>query len=237
MSQERISIQSGTRDELGGVDVAIANVYERKKRAGVLSGILVLPEEERIIAPGDVVDLGGKRFRLEIIEKNVRGTFEFVFVELGAGAEDRSEKILPVEISPLGARALADLLMAVSENILAGLGFAGTILRWEEASRDDVMRDWRGNETGPSTKYSFIAQFDGSGGADERLEARVRLEYIRWSPQELSSTEVSGFWRWGEKTAHVFASARGRESHRQISVNESSLHVGRMVADAARKKS
>ena len=37
MAQE-IGILSGTRDDLGGVEVAIANVYERPERPGAPSG-------------------------------------------------------------------------------------------------------------------------------------------------------------------------------------------------------
>ena len=211
MAQE-IGILSGTRDDLGGVEVAIANVYERPERPGAPSGLLILAGESRIIAVGDELQLGGRRFRLDAIRPHRTGAFTFVFTEVVAAppAGGSRRPYADHRVPAVGAERLARILRDLTPAFLAALDPARpcpALTGWHLDSRESWTEEWNREQLGPSKHHDHQARFaDGEGS---RIEARIRHDVIRWNPQEVHRVELSGSWLRGAAALSLFARAEG----------------------------
>lgn len=198
------TILSGTRDELGGVDIGIANVYERDERPGVLSLLLVTPDGQHILAAGDSINLGGRRFTLRSLELQSGGAYRCGFEEIaGTLAEAPATPSTTIPLSPQQPSALVATLRVRSERLLAALGWpAGSPVDWEHSARDTYHREWNGEETGPITNLAWTARLAGA-------EARIGLDLVRYNPDQLYRADINGFWKAGERHASLFARADG----------------------------
>lgn len=216
---DTIDILSGTRDELGTVEVAIANVYERPERPGGLSGLLILGEDDRrVIAAGDEIGLAGGVFRLEAIRPHRSGGHLFVFLPLPPAVAPAAPRRALADLRPAFAShaipavspgRLARLLRDFTPLLLAGLGETPpTPEGWEKESRESWSTQWNGERLGPSTHLLRQARF---AAGPRRVEASVRHEIIRWSERSVARSDVTGFWRLDETTLSLFAHSSGRE--------------------------
>jgi len=205
-----ITIQSGTRDELAGVDVGLANVYERPERPGELSILLVLPDRDLVMAVGDEITLAGRIFRLEAISPKGTGYQAHFLERLTDPVVDPTPTKAVLAIPPVTPHRLVDLLKAQSAAILDVLADGAQvppISAWRSESRQSVHREWNGGEIGPNSHFHHVALFDDVGEAP--VEARISREDIRYDPNEIYRREVSAFWRAGDATAHIFLRAEG----------------------------
>lgn len=201
------TILSGTRDELGGVDIAIVNVYERPERPGVQSGKLITPDGEQFIAVGDEVALGGARFRLEAIAPHASGAYTFRFTAIPApAAPEASTPITPIAPATL-ARCLRERSAAVLD--LLGLNVTST-LAWTLVSRDSYNTEWNGEQIGPITHMEWTAALPDAS------EAWVGLDLIRYNPDDLYRAEVSAYWKVGDRSVHLFGRAEGTDNITEV---------------------
>jgi hypothetical protein len=208
-----VSILSGTRSELGGVDVGLANVFERPARPGVLTCLLALPDRDVVLGEGDVVEVGGASYRLVGFEPHRTGTHAAIFrPEPAAPTPAVSATAQPVI---LHSAPLASALRAATDEILAALGGATpAAVGWNHDSQSVMHREWNGAEFGPTVTERWTAAFDASDS--KRVEASVTLEDIRYTPEFPWRVDVSGYWRVGDERASLLvrsdADAKGPEA-------------------------
>ncbi len=212
---KRISILSGTRDELGGVELGIVNVYARDEKPGGLSGQLVLEGGDQIIGIGDKLRLGGKKFRLLEIEAHRTGAHVFHFEDMAEVPVSDPAKSSASPIPPVSAAALESHLKKITPDILGLLGGGRfEITAWKTSSTDSMTTEWNGMQSGPSTHVMQVAVF--SSEAHDATECTLRRDTIRYDPHEIYRQEVSAFWRVADKSAHVFARGEGEQPISEI---------------------
>jgi hypothetical protein len=204
MAEETVTILSGTRSELGGVEVGVANVFERPERAAGLSCLLLFAGKQMVLAPGDDVELGTVRARLLRFEDD-RAGISAVFSLLPDDRARLREEPLRSEFSfsPLAAFELAERLRRATPGILRALGSPAASLDWTSASTDRYDREWNGGEIGPSTQTRSVAQCPAN------CEASVTVDVIRWSPQDVQKTELYAHWRFDSVSAGLFSGSEG----------------------------
>jgi hypothetical protein len=205
---EPVTIRTGTRDELNGVDVGFVNVFERDERPGVTSVMLVLPDRQVVLTAGDAFEVDGAAFRLEAIEQ-VSGAYAVKLLSLSApSVRPPIETNLP--LAPVAAHALRALLKQLTPAILGVLARGGPVpalVQWIADSSQSFHTEWTGAQLGPNSTSRDSAAFDPSVGV--QVEATITIEEIRYSPDELYRREVSAFWRLDDVNAHVFLRAEG----------------------------
>lgn len=203
-----ITIRSGTRDELGGVEVGLVNIYERAERPGRLSVELVLEDGGIILAAGDEVTLGGRMFRLlELVGD--RGAY-LVRFETVEPVPSPLPAMHGLEIPSVSAEHLRGILRGLSPAImqhLAGERDAPELLGWTHESKQATHKEWNGGDIGPNSSHLDRAQF--ASGSGITVEANIVLEEIRFDPAEIYRREVSAFWRVNDAKAHIFLRAEG----------------------------
>lgn len=200
-----------TVDEIGAVEVKFVNVYERDTRPGMKSVLLILPDRELVLATGDVFDVDGKPYRLEAIEAEPSGLFTIVI----GGPSERQQELDEFSAPPrvelgcaLTALQFKTVLSDISQEVLAGLAPEAVpqIVDWTKTQSSSTTKDWTGEEWGPSHDHRWVARFAPEDGQRfGPLEVSLGLEDIRYSPNEEWRYEVRGFWRAGERSAHVGA--------------------------------
>lgn len=217
MNQETI-ILSGTRDELGGVEVGIVNVYRRAEKPEVLSAQLVLPEGEQLIGVGDVIALGGQRIRLTAITPHCTGAYNFHFTLMTAKPPTSFPRST---VRPIPTVAVSDFikhLRMITPQILQRLAADSTtfeIADWEETSNDSTSTEWNGMQIGPSTHRRAQARFTDTK-SEMNVEASIQHDIIRYDPSEIYRQEVSGWWKVGDRSAHMFVRSEGTDVAREL---------------------
>ncbi|MGE0502987.1 MAG: hypothetical protein AB7I79_20165 [Rhizobiaceae bacterium] len=123
----------------------------------------------------------------------------------------------PLAVPPITAASLAKLLRESTPAILAALSGEppGGTPRWRFESRDEITKEWNGGEVGPSTHAVWTFE---AGAAS--AEATVRLDTIRWSPDEVYRMEVSGHWRTAGRGVSLFARGEGLAAITEIRADE-----------------
>ena len=204
-----ITIRTGTRDELGGIEIGLVNVFERVERPGRLSVQLVLPDRDVILAVGDDVAVGGRAYRLVVLTP-ARGAYEVTFEEVPPAPASIPQEAGNLAIPPVGAGELRALLRQLTPAILDHLagGEAVPSLRdWTSETTQTTHTEWNGGLIGPNTHHIDRAQFAVVG--EVGVEASITLDEIRYEPSEIYRREVSAYWRYGEAHAHIFLRAEG----------------------------
>lgn len=205
-----IIILSGTRDELGGVEIGIVNVYRRPERPGGLSAQLVLPEREQVIGVGDLIDLGGQQFRLSAIVPHRTGAYKFHFRQEAPEPSTPERRSTARAIPPISVTQLIRHLRQVSPQILGALATDGAVFEianWSENSKDSMTTEWNGMQSGPSTHRTFGAHL--TGGHADASEASIQHDILRYDPSEIYRQEVSGWWKLGNRHVHIFVRCEG----------------------------
>jgi hypothetical protein len=219
----RITIRTGTVDEIGPVEVKLVNVHERPERPGTLSVLLILPDAEHVMAVGDHIYLSGSKVTLSAITPASAGAHdiafdvaEFIFSDKFAADRkawpDLDRVTAPVPIPPLDGFGLRDALQQASVRLLASLTAEGiappAIAGWHTESQSSTEKDWTGEEWGPSHDHRRVAEFGARDLARfTRLECSLRLTDLRYSPDETFRFEMSGWWCVNERSCHLFARA------------------------------
>jgi hypothetical protein len=231
---ESITIRTGTRDELGGVEIGFVNVYERAERPGELSVQLVLSDRNVIVAVGDEIALGGFRFRLLALTPD-RGAYA---VRLERVEPEPEPAPVPpaaprLAIPPVSAAELRKALHLATPAILRHLASGGSVpqvMDWQRETSQTTHTEWNGGEIGPNTSQHDQAVF-GAGG-DEFIEARITVEALRYDPSEIYRREVSAFWRFGAATAHIFLRAEGEDRFDHITGDRLDPVILALIRDA-----
>lgn len=232
---QTITILSGTRDELGGVELGIANVYERKERPGTLSAQLVLPDGEILIAPGDELSLGGSAFRLDAITPHTTGGHDFTFTRIAPEPEPpKTRESVAHPIPVVSPDDLYRRLHTISDEILRLLApdkDLPPISGWTKTSTEETFTEWNGARSGPSTHYRAVASFKGE--VDEGTEATLRLDLIRYDPNEIYRHEISGSWSVDGQRLHIFLRAETGEDFTEVWSSNLPAHLHALIAGKA----
>lgn len=204
----QLRIRTGIPDELDGESIAFANVFERPEQPGHLSVLLVFKETQTVLAPGDIFSIGASQFRLAGIEPHPRG-YVVVLDRLAPAPvpPHAGPVVVPVPIPAIGTLKLAELLKAMSPELLAALGGGGAgITSWSTQTSSSMSREWNGGEIGPVATHRHVAAFTPEPVG---LEASVTVTDIRYDPSEIARQEISAHWRAGDRRAHIFLRAEG----------------------------
>lgn len=204
-----------TVDELDGVEVKFVNVYLRDDKPGGLSVLLILPDSELVLAPGDDFSIGERSYRITSIEPGKSGFYE---IEVDAETRSSADKDLSVDNGPVqvelpegtGSADLVRALKSIGQTIIDGLIDEGAappqLMGWEQSQSESISKDWTGEEWGPSRHFLYSGQFDDADMARfGRLEVRVSHDDIRYNRNEPYRYEVSGWWCVNKRSAHIFA--------------------------------
>lgn len=202
-------ILSGANDVLGGVPARIVNVRERAERPGGLSGLLVLDDEERVIAVNDEIALNDRRFRLDAIEADRTGGFVFVFSDvlsqrrsLSSLAESLDVHDMPAVSASQFIKALKDLTPALLIELSGGAP-APALIGWTKDSNDTWIHQHPDGPLGPSTRIDHEARFETS---DRTVNAGLFHTITRLNPDTVHREEVTGFWRCGDAKLSISTS-------------------------------
>lgn len=229
---ESITIRTGTRDELAGVEIGFVNVYERAERPGELSVQLVLPDRNVIVAVGDDIVLGGSRFRLLALTPD-RGAYAVRLEPVEPEPVPVPPEPPRLAIPPVSAAELRKALHVATPAILSHLAGGVSVPQvtdWQRESRQTMHTEWNGGEIGPNTSQRDHALFEA--GTAEAIQATITLEELRYNPSEIYRREVSAFWRFGAATAHIFLRAEGEAQVDHITGDTLDPVILALISDA-----